>query len=160
MPSASGDLVLMPAGKVRVFVYARTDCPISNRYAPEIRRIFEKYKEEVDWWLIFPNPKLARDQIEKHLKEFDYPFPAFHDSAQQLVNQSEAKVTPEVAVYGKENQLVYSGRIDDRYVSFGKARPEPTEHNLEMAIDAALANKMVSPSRHDPVGCYIKDMVQ
>ena len=42
---------------VSVFVFTRTDCPISNRYAPEIRRIYERFEPQgVAFWLVYVDP--------------------------------------------------------------------------------------------------------
>jgi hypothetical protein len=38
IPAVSGG-----SGKAFVFLFVRTDCPISNRYVPEIQRLSEKF---------------------------------------------------------------------------------------------------------------------
>jgi hypothetical protein len=66
--------------------------------------------------------------------------------------------TPEAAVFvpdGSGWREVYHGRIDDRYLSFGHERPHATQHDLELAIGAALAHRPVPPPGGDPVGCAI-----
>jgi hypothetical protein len=149
----------MLPGKVKVFVFVRTDCPISNRYAPELRRLFKLHSaDEVTWWLVYPNPNVTAEDIAKHLAEFEYPCGALHDGDHQLVELTGATITPEVAVYGPTNDLVYCGRIDDRYVDFGRTRAKPTQHDLEDAIQAALAGESVEPFRRQAVGCYIEDL--
>src|SRR4029453_7812840 len=43
--------------KAIVFIFLRTDCPISNRYAPEVRRLHDKFaKIGVKFWLVYPDP--------------------------------------------------------------------------------------------------------
>jgi hypothetical protein len=54
--------------------------------------------------------------------------------------------------------LVYSGRIDDRYVDFGKARQAASTHDLEAAIANTLAGKPVTPARTKAIGCYLTDL--
>jgi hypothetical protein len=54
--------------------------------------------------------------------------------------------------------LVYSGRIDDRYVDFGKARQAASTHDLEAAIANTLAGKPVAQARTRAVGCYLTDL--
>ena len=157
-PTADGTLGAMTAGRVKVFAFVRVDCPIANRYAPEMRRIYESSSGELDWWTVYPNPNLSPEKMANHVVEFELPGKVFHDKDQLLVRQTGASITPEVAVYGIDNQLVYCGRIDDRYVDFGKARPAPTQRDLENAIQAALAGKTVSPIRQPAVGCYIRDL--
>jgi hypothetical protein len=70
-------------------------------------------------------------------------------------------VTPESAVLvadkaGAEGfKIAYVGRIDDRYVAFGKERPQATRHDLEAAISAVLSGRAVEPPGGPPVGCGI-----
>jgi hypothetical protein len=63
------------------------------------------------------------------------------------------KVTPEVAVLSPTGELLYLGRIDDRYNPQGKRRPEPTVRDLQLALDAVLAGKPVPTPRTKAFGC-------
>src|SRR5690349_8988813 len=57
--------------KAIVFVFVRTDCPISNRYAPEIERLHQKYKPRgVAFWLVYPESDTTSDEIARHAKEY------------------------------------------------------------------------------------------
>ena len=157
LPAQGIHLAPLTENRVKVLVFVRIDCPISNRYAPEICRLHDRYAENVSWWLVYPNPTLTVSQINDHVREFGYPCRTFHDEFHQLVREAGATITPEAAVYTAQNRLVYCGRIDDRYTEFGKSRPVPTQHNLREAIEAALAGESVSPQRRKAIGCYIKD---
>src|SRR5205809_1032070 len=37
-------------GKITVLVFVRTDCPISNRYAPTIKRLSAAYADKASFW--------------------------------------------------------------------------------------------------------------
>src|SRR6185436_2200227 len=40
-----------------VFLFASVDCPVSNRYAPEVQRLHAAFApKNVAFWLIYPNP--------------------------------------------------------------------------------------------------------
>src|SRR5439155_15955818 len=41
-------------GKLIVLVFIRTECPISNRYAPLIQEMSVKYGSPATFWLVFP----------------------------------------------------------------------------------------------------------
>jgi hypothetical protein len=77
-----------------------------------------------------------------------------------LVMLSKATVTPEAAVFDRAKRLVYHGRIDDRFVSLGLERPEPTTHDLADALSAMLAGKRVAPASTQAVGCFLADFVR
>jgi hypothetical protein len=71
---------------------------------------------------------------------------------------AQVTTTPEAAVFVPRNgalREVYRGRIDDRYLSLGTERPQATHHDLEEAIRAVLAGKLVPQPGGPPVGCSI-----
>ncbi len=145
--------------KATVFLFIRSDCPISNRYAPEVRRLYEKFAPRgVSFWLVYPDPNEAPTAIRRHLKEYEYPIGALRDPSHALVKLTGAKVTPEAAVFVGGGQMVYHGRIDDLYVDFGKARRAPTTHDLEQVLVAILAGKPVHEASAPAVGCFISDL--
>src|SRR5215472_4269555 len=41
-------------GKVVILIFVRTDCPISNRYAPTIQRLSAQYAGKAAFWLVYP----------------------------------------------------------------------------------------------------------
>ena len=55
-------------------------------------------------------------------------------------------------------ELIYLGRIDDRYVDIGKARPEATRHDLEEVLVAVVAEKSIRRRETKAVGCTIEDL--
>jgi hypothetical protein len=151
-----------------VLLFTRTDCPISNRYAPEVKRVYEAYASQgVRFYLVYPDRDETIAAIEKHRSEFGYPMAAIQDPSHLWVARAQAKVTPEVAVFvpstiasnaKRDWRLVYHGRIDDRYIDFGKSRREPSVHDLQNAIDAALAGRTIKPAETKAIGCFIADL--
>ena len=144
---------------VTVVVFTRSDCPISNRYAPTVRKLFDAYHpRNVRFYLVYVDPDEGPESIRRHLKEFDYPCPGLHDPAHTLVAATGAKVTPEAVVFDSRREIVYRGRIDDLNASFGQSRDEATTHELADAIDAALAGLPVPDPFTKAVGCAIGDL--
>lgn len=150
------------SARVVVFLFARTDCPISNRYAPEVRHLYEKFSpSRVSFWLVYPDSGDSPAAIQKHIKEYGYPFGALRDPQHALVKFTGVQVTPEAAVFVRGPsgaQMVYRGRIDDRYVDFGKTRPEPTTHDLKQVLDNILEEKPVKLETTPAIGCFIPDL--
>ena len=152
-----------PGARAVVLLFTRTDCPISNRYAPEVKRVYEKFAGQgVRFYLIYPDKDEFPTAIERHRTEFGYPMPAVPDPQHQWVARVGAKVTPEAAVFipsgNHDFRLIYHGRIDDRYLDFGKSRREPTVHDLQNAIEAALAGRPVAQAETKAIGCYLSDL--
>jgi thiol-disulfide isomerase/thioredoxin len=146
------------SGKAVVLVFLRTDCPISNRYAPTIQELGARYSGKAAFWLVYPDKKTLAADIRKYLLDYKYTFPALRDPQRALVGQSHVQVTPEVAVFDARSRLVYHGRIDNWYEDFGRSRPAPTTHELDDAIRAALSGKPPATGVTDAVGCYISDL--
>jgi len=146
------------AGKVVVFIFVRQDCPVSGRYAPTIRQISAHHQKETQFYLVFPDKSDSSEDIRKYQHDFRYSLPALRDSNHALVKLGHAHVTPEAAVFNVKGALVYHGRIDNLYESFGHARPAPTTHELEDAIQAALAGRPPTLTEAASVGCYISDL--
>ena len=98
--------------------------------------------------------------IREHVRKFGYSIPVVRDPAQELVKHTGVKVTPEVAVIGAGGAVLYRGRIDDRYLEFGKDRPQPTERTLERALDAIVQGKAVPVRVTQAVGCFLQDLIK
>lgn len=145
-------------GKPVVLIFVRTDCPISNRYAPTIQRLSAEYAGRTVFWLIYPDKSESSAAIERHLREYGYKLPALHDPQHALVKLGQAQVTPEVAVFDASGQLVYHGRIDNWYQDFGHSRSAPTTHELNDAVEAVLSGKKPQVATAGGVGCYISDL--
>jgi AhpC/TSA family len=149
------------SSKAIVFLFASVDCPISNRYAPVVQRLYQTFAPQgVTFWLIYPNPADTPAAIREHVKAFNYPVHALRDPKHDLVKLTSVVVTPEVAVFDRGRALVYHGRIDDRYVSLGVERPSPTRQDLSEALTATLAGSKVKEASTQAVGCFIADFVQ
>ena len=86
-------------GKVVVLVFVRTDCPVSNRYAPTIQKLSASLAGKVAFWLVYPSKAESAEMIRKHELEYGYKIPALRDPQHLLVKESQVEITPEVAVF-------------------------------------------------------------
>ena len=145
-------------GKIVVLVFVRTDCPISNRYAPTLQRLSSQYANQATFYLVYPDRSESVATIEKHLAQYSYKLSALRDPRQSLVKLAQVKITPEAAVFDSQGVLAYHGRIDNWYEAFGRARPAPTTHDLDDAIKALLNGGRPASSSTEAVGCYISDL--
>jgi thiol-disulfide isomerase/thioredoxin len=152
------DPLKMASGKVVVLIFVRTDCPVSNRYAPTIQKLSDEHADKVAFWLIYPSKAESAAVIRKHEREYGYKLPALRDPQHVLVKESRAEITPEVAVFDASRKLVYHGRIDNLYEDIGRARSVATTHELQDALAAALGGKSLAADSAHAVGCYISDL--
>jgi hypothetical protein len=150
-----------PGTKAVVLIFVSVECPISNRYAPEVRRLYDRFSaENVAFYTVYPNPAESDAAIRTHLKEYGFPPAVLLDPRQELAKFAGASITPEAVVYDTQRRRVYRGRIDDRYVSLGLERPKATRYDLEEALTATLAGRQVAAETTQAVGCYIADFAR
>jgi hypothetical protein len=147
--------------RAHVLVFTTTDCPISNRYAPEIARLATAYAARgVRFWVVYPVPGDTPDRIRTHVTQFGLNLPIARDTRAALVKQTGVSVTPEVAVIDRQGHVAYRGRVDDRYVDFGVDRPAPTTRDLDQALTNLLAGQPIEPKTTRAVGCILSDLLK
>jgi hypothetical protein len=148
-----------PGARAVVLFFAASDCPVSNRYIPEIQRLTRQFAPlGVQVWFVYPNPGDNAGVVRAHDLEFSVHADTALDTEQSLTRMAHVTTTPEAAVFVPRNGAlieVYRGRIDDRYIALGTERPQASHHDLEEAIRAVLAGKLVPQPGGPPVGCSI-----
>jgi thiol-disulfide isomerase/thioredoxin len=152
------DPFTVSSGRIVVLLFVRTDCPISNRYAPVLQKLSEKFRDKANFWLVFPDRTETASQIKTFLQDYHYSIPALRDANHFLVQSAQATITPESAVFDSSGRLLYHGRIDNWYEDFGRSRPTATTHELDDAITSAIAGRPIHPDHANAVGCYISDL--
>jgi hypothetical protein len=147
-----------PKGTIDVVFIVGTECPISNRYAPEIARICSDYKNRgVRCFLAYPDGSVTPAAVKQQRQDFKLTdaIPAVIDKRYAITDAAGARVTPEAAIFTSTGR-VYHGRIDDRNVDVGRSRATPQRRDVRLALDAVLAGKPVEQPETQAVGCYIE----
>lgn len=155
-PSGTPVAPLDGAAPATVLVFTAVDCPISDRYAPEVRRLATRHAPAgVRFWIVYANAGEKPEAARAHAEVFGYGLPVALDTRATLADRAGAGVTPEAAVFDAKGVLRYRGRIDDRYLDFGVDRLAPTTHELDDALAAVLAGREVARPVVPAVGCAI-----
>jgi len=145
-------------GTFEVLFFVASDCPIANKFAPEIERICDEYGPRgVGFHLVYADGDEDAETIRAHITDYGFTAPALLDFEHRLVEHAGATVTPEAALFSSEGELLYRGRIDDRFVDFGKERENPTQRDLRAALDAVLAGERPVNDRTEAIGCFIPE---
>ena len=144
--------------KATLLLFVAHDCPISNSYAPEINRLVNDYRaKKVRVFVVYAEGDLSLAEAKKHGRDFGFRAPLLLDSKFRLSHFVGAKVTPEAAVFSPSGKRLYLGRIDNRFLDFGKKRAHATQRDLRIALDAVLSNKAVPHPTTTAVGCFIPE---
>ena len=147
-------------------IFVTHECPIANRYAPEIGRIAEEHLDLVGPTVVvyadanalakdcathFEQYYLATDSIEDEAHVASVTM--VHDAEHEWVKRFDARVVP-TAVIARGKTVLYHGRIDDRNPRLGARRVQADQQDLRDAL-AALRAGTLTPTRTRVVGCSI-----
>ncbi|MBV8728593.1 MAG: redoxin domain-containing protein [Acidobacteriia bacterium] len=142
--------------KAVVLLFVSTDCPLSNRYVPDMNRLASAYTARgVVFYAVQGDATVPLNEVRTHVREFGYTFPYLLDPEESLAAFTGATATPEAAVISPLGDMLYLGRLDNRLEDFGKERVQVTEFDLRDALDAILAGKPVLHPRTKALGCAI-----
>lgn len=143
--------------RASVLLFVTHDCPISNGYCPEYRRLRKEYAaKKIGITLIYVDPDAEKGELLRHREEFGLKeFTAIHDPRHKLVKATGAEVTPEAVVIDRKGRIAYRGRVDNLYADYGKRRRQATVRDLRNALDALISGKPVPKARTEAIGCFI-----
>ncbi len=142
-----------------VLVFVLQDCPIANSYMPELNRLHESFASRgIPLFIVETDPQITLGQAREHAEQFQIKLPVVVDAEHKWVQQAGATKTPEAVVFSPGGEILYRGRIDDRYVGLGKRRMQVTAHDLENALEAILADKPVPQVSTEAIGCFIPEL--
>ena len=141
-----------------VLVFTDSECPIANAYSPELRRLRDEFAPRgVRFFLVYADGSRTLVEVRAHVAAYAQPMEAVRDPEHELVRRAGATRTPEACVFLPGGELVYRGRIDDRYVDFGKQRAAPTTRDLRDALEAVLSGGTPAEPWGPAIGCTIPD---
>ncbi len=142
--------------KATVLVFIASDCPVANRFAPEIQRIINDYKlKGIKFFLVYEDEDLEPQDARSHLRDYLYATQALLDPSHTLAKKVGATVTPQAVVLDPQGAKLYTGRIDNRVVEIGKYRAKPTKLDLRDSLAAILQGKPVPVAQTTAIGCFI-----
>ena len=139
-----------------VLLFVATECPNSNTYAPLLARMDREYAARgVLFLAVYSDPDDSSSKVLKHDEEYQIPYAALLDPHQTLARVTGARSTPEAVILSPQGQVLYRGRVDDRFVDFGKTRFHSTKEDLKKALDQVLAGQPVKDPVTKVLGCAI-----
>jgi thiol-disulfide isomerase/thioredoxin len=142
-----------------VLLFLGTECPVSNGYAPELSRLAAAFGRKGVLFLgIHADPDVTGEAARKHAAEYRLSFPIALDPRQELARLVGATVMPQAVLLSPTGEVIYRGRIDDRYSTEGKRRDDPRSRDLEKAIEAVLAGKSPPVRETKAFGCPLPEL--
>ena len=135
-----------------IVMFWSTECPNVQPYNDRINEYAKEYTDKgFTVWAINSNNTESTDAVAEHAKKNGYVFSVLKDDKNVVADLFGATRTPEVFVIGKDNTVLYHGRITDN-----KEISSQTSHDLKNAVDEISAGKEVSVKETKSFGCGIK----
>jgi thiol-disulfide isomerase/thioredoxin len=133
------------------------ECPISDEFLPAIQELAKSYRDlGVRFVAINPNGGESLAAMAAYAKQHELPFPFLRDEGGKISRRLMFSVTPEARVFTPAGEIVYRGRIDDRYRAGGGQPGAKIKRDLADALDQLLAGQPISQARTRTVGCPIQ----
>ncbi len=143
--------------KGMVVVFISETCPIANSYQPELERIRKDYAPlGYDFIMVHSDPDLTVEKAREHVKQFGIRCGVVLDPQQATAKLLGAKATPEAFLLSEKGEVLYRGRIDDRYLGIGKKKVAAERQDLREALTEHSQGKSVSVPSTPAVGCLIR----
>jgi hypothetical protein len=98
-------------------------------------------------------PDDAPGQLNIMAQELGFSFPFCYDESQETAKAYTAACTPDFFLFNGQRKLVYRGQLDDSRPGNGKPL---NGRDLRNALEAVLANQLVSQAQKPSIGCNIK----
>jgi hypothetical protein len=134
--------------RYEVVTFMATGCPLAKLYAGRVSELAARY------------PQVHFRGVSTNAHDSDAEVTAFGKTHNLRFEKDPAAIlrlgatrSPEVFLL-VDGEVVYQGRIDDQYTP-GTNRSRPTRHDLEEAIQEALALQPVRVAKTTATGCRI-----
>ena len=142
--------------KIKVIYFLAPECPLSVNYTLTIRELDDKFSDLINSIIVFPGDYYKTSDIEKFISKFNLKNNYIVDNKKILTKYFKATITPEVFVIDSNNNIVYSGKIDNWVDHLGKRKKIINENYLKDAILAIKNNNPISIRKTKPIGCIIE----
>ena len=147
--------------KATVIMFICNHCPYVVHVKEELIKLANDYQpKEVSFIAISSNdaqqyPKDGPEGMVVFAQESGFTFPYLYDESQEVARAYDAACTPDFYIFDEQKHLKYRGRLDDSRPKLENPKPV-TGSDLRGALEAILANQMVSEIQYPSMGCNIK----
>lgn len=149
------------AEKATVVMFICNHCPYVLHVKDELVKLARDYQPKgVSFVAISSNdaeqyPQDGPEAMKDFARESGFTFPYLYDESQDVARAYEAACTPDFYVFDGALTLRYRGRLDESRPKVENPKPV-TGSDLRGALNAILANQLVSEIQYPSMGCNIK----
>lgn len=149
------------SAKATIVMFICNHCPYVIHVKDELVRLSHDYQPKgVKLVAISSNdikkyPQDGPEAMKVFAKESGFTFPYLYDETQDVARAYDAACTPDFYIFDGEKKLRYRGRLDESRPRVENPKPV-TGKDLRGALNAILANQMISEIQFPSMGCNIK----
>jgi thiol-disulfide isomerase/thioredoxin/mono/diheme cytochrome c family protein len=146
---------VLASKRLVVVTMTSVTCPISKKLAPRLAKLEDEWREK-GVAFIYVNTVEAESEsdMRRQAREQGWEGPYLADRDRSVSGALDARTTTEVFVIDASRTLLYRGAVDDQY-GIGTSLPEPRQHFLRDAIEAALEGQKLRVRSTFPPGCLL-----
>jgi hypothetical protein len=142
------------ADPFKTYIFMAIECPISQKYVYRLNELNKLYPDMNIVGVFQENTSEA--ELSDFKQRFGIDFPIVLDKNHRWALQFKAEITPEVFLVDRFDRVLYSGAIDNWFISLGRNRKIPSEHYLLDAFSAIRHGVEVKKKRTKAVGCFLE----
>jgi hypothetical protein len=142
------------ANPVKTYIFMSVECPISQKYIYRLNELNKLYPDMNIVGLFQENT--SEVDLSDFKQRFNVDFPLVFDKDHRLALKYKVEITPEVFLVDRYDRVLYSGAIDNWFISLGRNRKEASEHYLEEAFLSIKRGTEVKPKKTKAVGCFLE----
>lgn len=135
-------------------VFLSTECPISNSFVPELKKMAAHYASRgIPIYGVVSDPSATRAQAIQHRDKYSISFPMIFDGSRAMQKLLGPTHTPQVVIVSASGAIHYSGRINNLFGQVGRKRDEANVHDMRDALESLVNGRDAVVSRTTPIGC-------
>ena len=142
--------------KLNAYFFLAPECPLSQNYTKPIQQYYQNFSVDAAFYLAFSGKVYTDEQVQEYLSDYELDITSLKDTSYVLRDVFKASITPEVFLVDENENVVYSGKIDNWIESLGVKRQVVTEFYLKDAISNFLDGKPIEISKTEAVGCILE----
>lgn len=142
-------------------IFLSPDCSFSKKTIPQLNRMASVFRDkDIEFFGILSDLTTTRAQALEFRRISGISFPLLFDTSGELRQQLRPSHTPQVFVIDPDGTLLYTGRIDDRFVPPKERQSRIRQHHLTRVLQSVTSQKEIRVAESDPVGCEIEAPVK
>jgi hypothetical protein len=140
-----------------VVMFLVPDCPLALNYTKEFQELADSFSSQnLIFKAVVAGNQYAKVEIVNYLSNSGLRMPIWIDKNFEWCKKLGVKVSPSFYLVSAQNEVYYSGALDNKVKELGTTKPIASQHFLKEAIVSWQSNKYIAIPSTEPKGCFIE----